>query len=401
MADARPHVLFVDDEPAVLAGLRRMLRERRDRWDMSFAGSAQEALDLLAGNRVDVVVSDMRMPGTSGSALLQAVRDRYPGVARLILSGHTDEADLLKVVLLAHQFVAKPCTQDELIQAVERLLRLRTTLCNDDVRREITGIESLPSPPSALRELLAVVQSEDATPRVVAETLSRDPATTAKILHLVNSASFGLRHRVSDVTQAVTLLGLSNVRALVLLHDLVHDFHVPDLPVPDWVDRLTRHCVETSRLARLLSDGRPWADDAFAAGLLLEIGQLVLATCRPHAFALHLDTWQHTDLPLAKIETGTFGVDHAAAGAYLLGLWALPAPIIEAVAAHTHPLPTAEHLSGLVPTVTLAHCLVETELGPMCSPHSATAVVDQAVPPSVRYRVAQWRERLRAAAAED
>ena len=388
-----PRILFVDDEPAMLAGLRRMLRGYRDRWEMYFASSGEEALSILKDSPCEVVVSDFRMPGMHGGNLLQVVRDQYPGCARLILSGHTDEGDLLKVLLLAHQFVHKPCKEEDIVTAIERVLSLRSTLSNADVRREVAGIESLPSPPSALRDLMAVLESEDATPKSVAESLARDPASTAKILQLVNSCSSGLSHRVSDMTQAVALLGLRNVRALVLVHDLVRDFSPPMAGKANWVDELTRHSVETSRLARILSNGAPWAEDAFAAGLLLDVGQLVLASSRPDAFRPNYEAWLKREGALADIEARTFGVDHAAAGAYLLGLWGLPFSVIEAVAAHARP--ELSDGPGVVPTVVMAHRIVEAELGPVCSAWDDVPQVDEEqLEPDMRERVDRWRANL-------
>ena len=356
-----PRILFVDDEPAMLAGLRRMLRGYRDRWEMSFAGSGEEALSILEGRA--------RLEGWAGF-------------------------DLLKVLLLAHQFVHKPCKEEDIVTAIERVLSLRSTLSNADVRREVAGIESLPSPPSALRDLMAVLESEDATPKSVAESLARDPASTAKILQLVNSCSSGLSHRVSDMTQAVALLGLRNVRALVLVHDLVRDFSPPMGGKANWVDELTRHSVETSRLARILSNGAPWAEDAFAAGLLLDIGQLVLASSRPDAFRPNYEAWLKREGALADIEARTFGVDHAAAGAYLLGLWGLPFSVIEAVAAHARPTELSDG-PGVVPTVVMAHRIVEAELGPVCSAWDDVPHVDEEqLEPNMRERVDRWRANL-------
>lgn len=397
----RPHILFVDDELPMLSGLRRMLRAQRDRWDMSFAEGGEEALAVLNSRRCDVVVSDFRMPGMDGAGLLQVVRDKYPGSARLILSGHTDETDLLKVILLAHQFVHKPCGENELVSAIERVLSLRPTLANANVRREIAGIEFLPSPPSALRDLLAALESEDASPRSVAESLTQDPAATAKILQLVNSCGTGLSHHVSDMTQAVSLLGLRNVRALVLLHDLVRDFSPPITTRVDWVGDLTRHSVETSRLARALSNGAPWEEDAFAAGLLLEIGQLVLASCRPDAFAVHFSAWLEGEGTLNEIEARTFGVNHAAAGAYLLGLWGLPFPVIEAVATHTAP-PEALDTSSVGATVRLAHRVVEIECGAVCSQRDEVPPLDEdRLDATVRDRIARWRTDVRREPVDD
>jgi HD-like signal output (HDOD) protein/CheY-like chemotaxis protein len=392
---ARPHILFVDDEASMLSGLRRMLYARRSRWDMTFALGAEEALATLGARSCDVIVSDYRMPGMDGAALLQVVRDRYPGTARLILSGHTDEEDLLKVLLLAHQFLNKPCQQDELLAAIERVISLRAAFVNETVRGEVEGIESLPSPPSTLRDLFAVLDSADASVASVARVIEQDPAATARVLQVVNSSSFMVSRRIGDVSQAVSLLGLRNVRALVLMHDLVRSFDAEESLPADWVRRLTKHSVETSRLARHLAGGADWADDAFAAGLLHEIGQLVLASCRPAAFNVHLAAWMENAGPLGAIESETFGVTHAAAGGYLLGLWGLPLPVIEAVLAHDTAAVTGAdppRVDSIGVAVALAHALVETELGPLCGKRDEPPAVDEErLDPVLRERIAAWR----------
>jgi DNA-binding NtrC family response regulator len=102
-------VIFVDDEARILEGLRRMLRPMRNQWEMAFAPGGQAALDVMATTPFDVIVSDMRMPGMDGAALLEQVREHYPEVIRIVLSGHTEMATALRVVPIAHQFLAKPC----------------------------------------------------------------------------------------------------------------------------------------------------------------------------------------------------------------------------------------------------------------------------------------------------
>ena len=86
-------VLFVDDEAHLLEGLKRLLRPQRKEWDMFFALGAEEALALLERTPVDVVVTDMRMPGMDGATLLQRVHDSHPSVMRIVLSGHCDVED--------------------------------------------------------------------------------------------------------------------------------------------------------------------------------------------------------------------------------------------------------------------------------------------------------------------
>lgn len=117
----RSHILFVDDEPAVLNALRRMLHPHRQRWDLSFTTSGDQALDILATRPCRLVVTDFRMPGMDGGQLLAEVRDRYPSAARVILSGHTGEINADAITHLAHHFLTKPCKVDALISCIETL----------------------------------------------------------------------------------------------------------------------------------------------------------------------------------------------------------------------------------------------------------------------------------------
>lgn len=113
-------VLFVDDEPSLLSALRRMLFSQRDRWSMQFAGSGPEALQMMQAQPVDVIVTDMRMPGMDGLALLREVQRLYPATERLVLSGYAEAEAMDGALGLAREFLSKPCEPDELIAAVDR-----------------------------------------------------------------------------------------------------------------------------------------------------------------------------------------------------------------------------------------------------------------------------------------
>src|SRR5437867_2356541 len=116
MSDIRTvrRVLFVDDEPNVLAGLQRMLRPMRQDWDMHFVTGGADALNALADARFDVIVSDMRMPGLDGADLLDEVSRTYPDVVRIVLSGQANQESILRVVGPAHQYLSKPCDAEAL-----------------------------------------------------------------------------------------------------------------------------------------------------------------------------------------------------------------------------------------------------------------------------------------------
>ena len=391
----RPHILFVDDEPRILGGLRRMLRTYRDRWDMSFAEGAEAALAALRDRPCDVIVSDYRMPGMNGAQLLERVRLEYPGTARVILSGQTNEDNLLSIMVLAHEFLTKPSSPEQLVATVERLIDVRTTT-GTGPRPDRADVQSLPSPPHLLIELTEALDSDDASAHSVGSVIEQDPAATAKVLQLVNSSAYTVGRKVSNVGQAVSLLGLHTVRGLVLMHDLIRTFDVAGGLPAEWMDELTLHSVETSRLCRMFAEGTDWESNAFTAGLLHEVGQLVLASMRPHEFARARDSWREIDAEsadtafLCVTESAIIGFSHIDAGADLLRFWGLPDRVIEAVAGHAATVQPAAVVDASS-AVALAHMVVETELGPVCGPVGAASLDEDQLDDRAREVVTRWR----------
>jgi HD-like signal output (HDOD) protein len=405
----------VDDEPRVLDGLRRMLRGQRNRWEMSFAGGGAEALAVLGERHCDVVVSDFRMPEIDGAALLEKVRSMSPDTARIILSGQTSADNVMRVMTLAHQFLNKPATSDEIIEAIELVLGAQeTTSTSADIISDVSGVSSLPSPSALLAELLSVLQDENVSAASIGKVMAGDPAVAAKILNLANSSAYTAGRRLADVTQAVALLGTNVVRGLVLLHDIVSVFaegvHLP----ASWMDALNTHSVQCAQLANRLATGKPWAQHAFTAGLLHEVGQLVLATSRPDQFGFIVSEWRQageaaetTDTSestfvaemksapaLCDLELIGLGTSHSDAGASLLSLWGLPPDIVEAAAGHarTATPTTADDLNA---AVALAHAVIEQELGPVCGTRPISPLDENALGTSERNHIHQWRASLR------
>ena len=391
----RPHILFVDDEPRILGGLRRMLRTYRDRWDMSFAEGAEAALAALRERPCDVIVSDYRMPGMNGAQLLERVRLEYPGTARVILSGQTNEDNLLSIMVLAHEFLTKPSSPEQLVATVERLIDVRATT-GTGTRPDRPDVQSLPSPPHTLIELTEALDNDEASASSIGDIIEQDPAATAKVLQLVNSSAYSISRKVSNVGQAVSLLGMHTVRGLVLMHDLIRTFDVAGGLSAEWMDELTLHSVETSRLCRMFGDGTDWESNAFTAGLLHEVGQLVLASTRGREFAQARDSWRDLEAEpadtafLCVTESAIIGFSHIDAGADLLRFWGLPTPVIEAVAGHAATVQPGAVVDA-PSAVALAHMVVEAELGPVCGPVGAAALDENQLDERAREVVTRWR----------
>ena len=120
MSDTKMRILFVDDEPHVLAGLRNVFYRERARWDMTFASSGEDALAELAIANFDVVVSDMRMPGIDGLALLDRVKQKSPRTARIMLSGSADKDEVERATASVDELLGKPCDAKTLRLTIER-----------------------------------------------------------------------------------------------------------------------------------------------------------------------------------------------------------------------------------------------------------------------------------------
>jgi putative nucleotidyltransferase with HDIG domain len=331
-------ILFVDDEPRILEGIERMLFHLADEWDITCVENGVAALDELATAPYNVVVTDMRMPGMDGAALLHEVQARFPNVVRIVLSGHAELEATLRTVSVAHQFLSKPCQADILEAVVTRAYNLQTLLHDDAVQRIVGQIHTLPSVPRIYAALTTALNDPDTDADAIADIIQQDPAMCAKVLQLVNSAFFSRAVVVADVRQAVLRLGFQMVKNLALAIEV---FRAPEggKPIAGFsIDALQHHALQAATLASKLLSDKKQAEDAFLAALLHDIGQLILAVALPDQLEAALARAQLETQPLCAAEKDLMGISHAEIGAYLLGLWGLPYPIVEAVANHHEPM---------------------------------------------------------------
>lgn len=327
-------ILFVDDEQSILDGLRDLLRKERWRWEMVFVPSGQAALAELEKAAFDVIVSDMRMPGMDGAALLRAVREGYPRILRIILSGHAEREAVERGLPVAQQFLSKPCDAELLRAVLERGCERQILLPDERIRDIIGKLEKLPTVPHTYFQLTQAVARPEAGIGDVAKIVAQDPAMSAKVLQLVNSAYFGLGQHTGSIHQAVTYLGSEQLKALALAS---HAFEImgSKAPVEGFsLEQLQQHSVLTARLAKRLSRDPKRAADVFTAALVHDIGKIIFAVGIPDRFAEVVRVVRGTGRPFHVVEKELIGVTHADVGAYLLGTWGLPLPIVEAVAYH-------------------------------------------------------------------
>ena len=357
---AKTRILFVDDEPSMIRVLQMALRSMAGEWEMDFAANGEEALELLEVKAFDVVVSDMRMPGINGAQLLNHVLRKHPQTIRIILSGYSDLSEVVNCVGLTHQFLEKPCKLDHLKDCLKRVTEVKSRLANDKLCTLTGSLNSLPSVPELYLEIADALQSPTASAERIAEIAGKDPAISAKLLQLANSAFFGFSRKVFSVEEAVQLLGVGVIQSLAMAVPIFSSFSrgkCPSFPL----DQVWEHSIQAAVIGRRIAsthlDDSFLAEQAFCAGVLHDLGKIILADGLPDAYTVVLEEARKTHTPLHLVERKHFDTTHAEVGAYLLALWGLPIPLVEGVANHHAPRRCGVESVCLAGVVHIANCL--------------------------------------------
>ncbi len=330
-------ILFVDDEQLVLDAITRSLFHV-DGWEVECATSGAEALEILSeGERFDVIVSDMRMPGMDGAELLTRVLRDHPDTVRMVLSGHTEQEAAMRTIGVAHQFLAKPCGAGVLQRAIERTLELQTLLGSAAVRGLVDRVPALPAAPATYTQLSRVLAEPDVDLAEVTRVVESDPGLCAKLLQVVNSAFFAQSEPTTEVHAAVVKLGVNTLKGLILSLEVMGKLQ-PKQPLPGFsFDQERAHATQVARLAATLYRRTSQRAAAFMAAILHDVGKWVLASEAPDVLTQSMALAREEQIRVFEAEKRLFGTTHAEVGAYLLGLWCLPEDVVAAVAHHHEP----------------------------------------------------------------
>jgi HD-like signal output (HDOD) protein/CheY-like chemotaxis protein len=358
---AHLNVLFVDDDPLILQGLQRMLRPMRNEWSMTFVESGTGALDAMTKDAFQVVVSDMRMPGMNGAQLLAEIKNKYPRTVRLILSGHADKDLILQCVGTAHQFLVKPCDPETLRAAIARAKAFNSSVKSERIQKLVVDMDKIPSIPSVYSEMVQKLREEDSSIEEIGDVIAKDLAITAKLLKLVNSAFFGLCRQVSSPAEAAAYLGVDTMKSLVLGVNAFSSFEGTKIPGIS-LEKLWAHSLEVGSIARKICQEenvpRQVGEESFIAGMLHDIGKVVLAINLPAEYEQVLQRATKENIPLFMAEEESFGANHADVAGFVLSLWGLPTRVVEAITHHHEPQVLAPDSLTPAVAVHLANAIV-------------------------------------------
>jgi putative nucleotidyltransferase with HDIG domain len=218
--------------------------------------------------------------------------------------------------------------------------------------RELMTLDQLPSAPEVAQKMLVLVNRENVSGRDLATLISRDQSLTARLLRLANSAFFAIRSKVTSIPQAVTLLGFARVRDLVLGLSVWSALDGKSAAGRRHRKQMWVHTATVAAVAKMLAErNRRDGAEAFAAGLLHDVGKLVLGVRLGDSYWTMLEDATEQGESAATVEEAAFGCHHGIVGAWLMQLWQLPRSLADAVALHHDPL---DHAFGLDLTTMIA-----------------------------------------------
>lgn len=395
-------LLFVDDDPVATEVVRGILADMQNEWSTQCVATAEEALQELSRSACDLIVSDIHLVGTGGIQLLTEVKSRYPQTIRIACSGCAHPNTIVQSLEVAHQYLPKPLTQSTLKATLARAHDLRNRVANAGLQQLVANIRTLPSIPTVYQELVAAMQSPQANMETASGIIAKDMAMLSKVLQVVNSAYFGLRRTISSPGHALALLGLDRVKALVLTVKVFEQCEqTGNLPIS--LEQLWRHGLTTAVNARAIAKsagaGSLAVENAFMAGLLHDVGLLVLNTNFPDRYREVFRLIQEDTRPMLEAECEVFGATHADVGAYLLGIWGLHEVIVEAVAFHHEPPVSHQDNAHVLAAVHVAN-IVDEEQGPSITGGTASTIAQEYMTARrLADKIPTWRDACQSSAS--
>jgi putative nucleotidyltransferase with HDIG domain len=320
--------------------LRRRIGSIRPDWKLEYAESSRDVRATLGEVPCEILIADSRLEGMVGGRLLEETARESPQTARILLADAEEKDSIFESVDLAHQILNRLGDDDELEQVLKRAEHLQEMLEDPALRHLIAQVGSLPSLPEIYVRIVEELDSPDPSIRRVGEIVAEDLGLAAKTLQIANSAMFGTRVKIGDPVQAVVFVGLDMTKSIVLAAKLFSASEGRSARRFGF-ERLWTHSLRVATFAReickLEGIDREHADGAFSAGMLHDVGKIVLGSGLPESYGEVVERVRSGKLQPWEAEREVFGATHCEVGAYLTGLWGLPESIVEILLHHHAP----------------------------------------------------------------
>ncbi len=330
-------ILIVDDEKRMIKALQRMFMETDYRVHTALSG--EEGLSLLGQEPVDLVMSDMKMPGMDGVEFLTRVKNLYPRTIRLMLSGYSEEEAVFEALdqNIARHFLFKPWDHQQVLTTIKALFETEKALDNPELRLMVNNVAQLPTIPQSYLHIMQLIRQEVSLTDI-AKAIEQDQAIASKVLRLANSSYFGAH--TGNIHKASTYLGIKNLKHLIST-TAVLEAMPGNRRTSERLNRHWRHAALSHKLfihlyQKHLNKAIP--DNVIPAALLHNIGIVFMLHEFGAAYVQMIDQVEEEGKELDVAEQENYGTNHMEAGAYLLNWWNFSFPLTEAALYHHAPL---------------------------------------------------------------
>ncbi len=298
------------------------------------------ALEILKIGEVDLVICSMNLEHMDGYELLSIIKKQYPQVIRVIMSGNVEEASVFKAILqnIARFYILKPWKDEKLLEYIGQIFEAELILNSQELKLLINDIDKLPTIETSYQKILNMIE-KDADTTSISSEIEKDFAISMKLLQMANSAYYGLQ--TGSVKHATIYLGLQNLKSLIYSTSIMNSLDAVSIRHRQNITDLWAHALLSSKLLHFIYGdmmNKKLSEVAYSAGLLHNIGSLILIQNRIDDYAKIVSKADSKSLNLLELEKEAFHVTHQEAGGYLVSWWELPFAIVESALYHHKPL---------------------------------------------------------------
>ncbi len=307
-----------------------------------FAADIKEGLNILAEEKIHLMILNMKMPGIVEFEFLREIKSKYFSLIKVIsiLNEDVKEDIVIRSITegMAKSYITKPWDNSLLKKQIVSLFAMQESLNQKDLLELINKIDELPVLPLLYQKVMNLIQQNKGI-NEIADVIEKEPGYVAKIIGIVNSAFYG--GKIGSVKQALLYLGTNTIKDVILFADIFEYFRHAKIKAYD-INLLWKHFNLCNKIMQHLYykiHGRKIFDKFASTGLLHDIGKLIMLKYFPEQFRqIWIKKNKNPDIPFTVIENDILGVSHTQLGAYLLNWWNLPSYFIEVCLYHHNPL---------------------------------------------------------------
>ncbi|MFA7421571.1 MAG: response regulator [Melioribacteraceae bacterium] len=353
-------VLVVSDDEKLVPEIRKIEESVSQNTCFTFVTTEDEAKRLLGSEDFAVVCIEYSTLKINGLEFLSFAKDKYPKVFRVLFTDPSKRERAVYSTADVHRFINKPIRDQEFVKSIEHFQSLSKYDLDSKTISAILGIGPIPTMPEVYTRLEREINKPEVSIHRIADIISNDPLAAAKVMHIVYSSFYNISKSIVNLVHAINFLGLDIIKSLVLY---IKVFILKNQPpeIQNYLKKVRDHSIDVAKVSKAIMNleckDRDLIDSAYIAGLLHDIGKIIMVQCSDKSKRMAFVSEHASDNQLEK-EIEKFGVSHVNAGAYLLSSWGFPSELISSVANHHNTEIIRDGELGLNQIVYIANALV-------------------------------------------